>query len=103
MTDGSVDVYAIVLEWDSNATITLGAPKPSENTEITLLGSSIPLKWTISNKQVVIRLPALQTVPAAQEWAYVLKLTQLTNKRHTKNAMQLPERFRRNSKIRRIR
>jgi alpha-L-fucosidase len=101
--DGSVDVYAIVLLWDSNATLTLGAPKPSDKTEITILGTSTPLKWAISNNQLVIRLPALQTIPAPQEWAYVVKLSHLTNRPHAKKIMQLPKRFRKNSIIRKVR
>ncbi|XP_055350488.1 alpha-L-fucosidase-like [Paramacrobiotus metropolitanus] len=99
-TGDGVDVYAAVLKWDGNVTLSLGAPKPSQNTIITMLGTDTPLKWTVSNQVVVIRLPALQSLPTPQEWGYVLKLTQLTNKRRSKRIMPLPARFLKYSKIR---
>lgn len=105
-SDG-VDVYAIVLKWADNATVTLGAPKPSDNTEITLLGAKYPLKWKVVDGKTHVQLPKLQEIPSPENLSnleiLVLKLTQLTNKHRPKQIMALPEKFRRNSKIREVR
>ncbi|OQV17344.1 Alpha-L-fucosidase [Hypsibius exemplaris] len=96
-----VDVYAIVLNWSANATVVLGAPKLSANTVISMLGYSASLKYRTVEQGVEIVLPRLQDVPAAQAWGYVLKMTQLNNKPHSKRIMKLPARFKKNSEIRR--
>ncbi|OQV17346.1 Alpha-L-fucosidase [Hypsibius exemplaris] len=95
-----VDVYAIILNWSANATIVLGAPKVSANTVINILGYPVALKYRTLDQGIEIALPPLQDIPAPQAWGVVMKLTQLSNKHRPKRIMALPERYRRNSKIR---
>jgi len=93
-------VYAIVLKWDANATVVLGAPKVSSGTKITILGLPVALKYRVIDQGIEIALPALQVLPASSAWGYVLKLTQLRNRAHAKKTMRLPARYRKHSRIR---
>lgn len=101
-----VDVYAVILKREDNATVSLGAPKPSKKTVVTMLGSPDPLKWRVVGDSLQIKLPELKELPAPEELVtldiFVLKLTYLTNKPKPKEIMRLPEEFRRYSKIRGI-
>ncbi|OQV17345.1 Alpha-L-fucosidase [Hypsibius exemplaris] len=96
-----VDVYAIMLTWSSNATVILGVPKVTSKTVITIPGYRSALRHRVQAEGVEILLPPLQDLPAAHAWGCVLKLTHLNNKPRPQRVMQLPEHFRRHSKIRR--
>ncbi|XP_076256751.1 alpha-L-fucosidase-like isoform X1 [Rhynchophorus ferrugineus] len=68
-------VYAIVLEWPDNNTVSLASPVDlfsNDDTAVTLLGNQGKLKWVLSSGQVQIRLPDKDLVKS--ETAWVLKI-----------------------------
>ncbi|ESP01041.1 hypothetical protein LOTGIDRAFT_238384 [Lottia gigantea] len=79
-SDGSVSVYCFVLKWPTSNVLSLGVPKPSSNTQITLLGYPGTLSWNKgSGSGIDINIPAIpfNKMPCKYVWAF--KLTKLSN------------------------
>jgi alpha-L-fucosidase len=68
------DLYAICLEWPEGE-LTLQAPKPGRNTEITLLGGPGQLQWTFLDERLKVAIPPLSVDQLPCQHAYVFKLT----------------------------
>ena len=70
--------YAIVLDWPTTYTLTLGEPTPTEDTVITLLGLpdvKFPWKPMSEGKGVIITIPPLPASDLPCQWAWVFKMT----------------------------
>ncbi|CAG0886970.1 unnamed protein product [Darwinula stevensoni] len=65
-------VYAIALEWPDNEVLHLGAPKPTETTEVYMLGYDKPLRWKSVKDGMVVDFPNMSRV--SSKWSWVLKL-----------------------------
>lgn len=76
-------LYACLLVWPTNTTeLVLGAPIPSSNTVVSLLGSSMdPLKWRPMNETtgMIIDLSTVNSFTLASHGAWVFKLQHLKN------------------------
>ncbi|KAJ9592723.1 hypothetical protein L9F63_015603, partial [Diploptera punctata] len=71
-------VYAIVLDWPTdNNSLTLGAPKFTVETSVTLLGHDQSLVWKAADNGIQITFPNKAEVTS--EWAWGLKLTNIQN------------------------
>ncbi len=81
---GRKDVYAILLNWPKGDTLTLGAPVTTSQTTVTLLGyKGDPFKWAAhSGGGIDITFPAIPENKMPCEWAWVLKLENLSNIRN---------------------
>lgn len=76
---GNTTVYAIALEWPS-MDVLLGAPIPSAQTMVTLLGYSQPISWVpggFGGLQMSIPTIPFNEMPC--QWAWVFKLDNLKN------------------------
>jgi alpha-L-fucosidase len=69
-------VYAIVLNWPKYERLKLAAPQLVPESTVTLLGYSPDLQWT-SEGAIEIEFPNKANV--ASEWAWVLRMTKVTN------------------------
>ncbi|KAJ4431861.1 hypothetical protein ANN_20467 [Periplaneta americana] len=70
-------VYAIVLDWPQGNILTLGAPQLADQSTVSLLGYSQPLQWTAESGSIQVQFPDKAEVKT--EWAWVLKLTSVSN------------------------
>ncbi|KAK7004991.1 alpha-L-fucosidase [Biomphalaria glabrata] len=77
--ENGYDVFAIVFKWPTTSKLLLADPVPSEDTVITLLGSSIPFKWAHSADGLEINVPAIPVNKMPCKWAWTFKLTKITN------------------------
>lgn len=77
-SDGSTDVYAILLDWPETDVLFLGAASPSDQTTVSLLGyKGEQLKYGKSGTGMKIQIPAIPFNKMPCEWAWVLKITNL--------------------------
>jgi alpha-L-fucosidase len=74
-------VYAIVLDWPKDNTLTLGAPSPSDTTGVSLLGyHGDALSWKRApSGGMTITIPSINYNNMPCEWAWVVKLEGLKN------------------------
>ena len=67
-------VYAISLDWPSSGTLILGAPTPTNNTRVTLLGGN-DLSWSPHKPSgIEIHVPAIPINKLPSKWAWSFKL-----------------------------
>ncbi|CAF0903823.1 unnamed protein product [Adineta ricciae] len=85
-------VYAFLLMWPKNITeITLGAPLPSANTVVTMLGSndrSIPWKVGSDNRGMMIDISNVKLHLLESQWVWVFRLTDLLTDNATMTTIQ---------------
>lgn len=72
-------VYATLLSWPRANNLVLGAPSPSTNTVVTLVGYSGPsFNWTANaSGGITVVVPDINLNDMPSQWAWVLKLTNL--------------------------
>ncbi|XP_052223787.1 alpha-L-fucosidase-like isoform X2 [Dreissena polymorpha] len=81
-SQGSLDVFAILLQWPDPGNFFLGSPTPTQNTEVTLLGYDTPIKWTASAAHaqgITVLIPAIPFNKMPCNYAWVLKLENLAS------------------------
>ncbi|ESO99505.1 hypothetical protein LOTGIDRAFT_158596 [Lottia gigantea] len=74
------DVYAIVLDWPTTSTLSLGAPNPQPDTTVSLLGYNGGT-FTWKSRQgggMDIMIPAISANKMPCQWAWVFKLSGLS-------------------------
>lgn len=75
---GGLAVYAIMLDWPESNMLTLGLPKPTFGTTVTMLGYYGELAFSQNVKgQMVIALPIIPFNKLPCDYAWVLKMEQL--------------------------
>lgn len=74
-------VYAVVLSWPQNNTLTLGAPITSTNTIVTMLGYPEKFQWTTTAgaQGLNITIPNISWNKLPCQWAWTFKLTNIQN------------------------
>ncbi|XP_076100706.1 alpha-L-fucosidase-like [Mytilus galloprovincialis] len=74
-------VYAVVLSWPQNNTLTLGAPITSTNTIVTMLGYPEKFQWTTTTgaQGLNITIPNISWNKLPCQWAWTFKLTNIQN------------------------
>ena len=82
-TSSGNTVYAIILKWPTSPVLSLGAPKPSSRTKVTLLGyKGAPFTYMgPSGGGIVINIPKIPFNQMPGDWGWVLKLEALTNQK----------------------
>ena len=75
-SDGTLVVYAILLDVPSPPSVTLGAPSTGSSTKVSLLGFKDPLKWAPAPGKggITVSVPSLGVSKLPTPWAWVLKL-----------------------------
>ncbi|KAI8492642.1 Tissue alpha-L-fucosidase [Branchiostoma belcheri] len=69
------NVYAIVLDWPTTGQLTLGAPRSSSATKVTMLGWPTPLKWAPGwSGGIQIQMPTAAPSQLPCQWAWVLQM-----------------------------
>ncbi|KAK7112501.1 alpha-L-fucosidase-like [Littorina saxatilis] len=77
---GDTDVYAIVLDWPQNDTLTLGVPGIAAGTKVSMLGYSRPVSFTRNPQgQMVVNMPVIPFYQMPCDYAWALKLQGLAN------------------------
>ena len=76
-TDG-YNVYAILLALKSGPVI-LGAPQPSPETTVTMLGYHGTFHWEKNSQGMVVTIPSISVNELPCKWAWVLKITDVKN------------------------
>ncbi|KAK3787880.1 hypothetical protein RRG08_022173 [Elysia crispata] len=72
-------VYAFLFNWPSGD-LTLGAPQVTSETTVTLLGYSVPFKFTSQGqKGIVVHVPEISYNKMPCMWMWVLKITNTAN------------------------
>jgi len=68
-------VYAHVLSWPENDTLTLGSVRSTDTTAMSLLGDSVPnlLKFIEGENGVEVQFPPQERAPRAK-WVWVIKM-----------------------------
>ena len=77
---GNVSVYAITLKWPKGPQFQLGAPQPSPQTKVTLLGYPQPITWSwaqLAGLQINVPVIPFDEMPC--QWAWVFRLDNLAN------------------------
>jgi len=74
-TTNNEHLYAISLEWPENEILVLDVPKPSKNTDISLLGREGNLKWKFKNDKLHIYLDTVSynQMPSNEAWVFKIK------------------------------
>ena len=78
-SESGQSVYAFLLKWPEDNTLTLGAPVTATNTRIQLLGVQTNLKFVVVGKTVQIALPYLPPGKLPNDVAWMLKFDNLKN------------------------
>ncbi|XP_067685123.1 alpha-L-fucosidase-like [Haliotis asinina] len=79
-SDTGLDVFAIYTRDITTATITLGAPIPTQKTQVLLLGNNKLLSWTHgATGGMVINISDIPFYEVKSQWAYAFRLTHLEN------------------------
>ncbi|XP_050411916.2 alpha-L-fucosidase [Patella vulgata] len=79
-TMNNSNVYALVLDWPTGSTLSLGAPMTQSGTTVQLVGYSGNLTWTArSGKGIDIQIPPIPTNKMPCKWAWSFKLSGLEN------------------------
>ncbi|KAH3796504.1 hypothetical protein DPMN_150073 [Dreissena polymorpha] len=79
-SQGSLDVFAILLHWPDPGKFYLSSPTPTQNTTVTLLGYDTPIKWTASAAHaqgITVLIPAIPFNKMPCNYAWVLKMQNL--------------------------
>lgn len=79
-TASGVSVYAIVLKWPRSADLWLGAPQPTSQTTVSMLGYPGPIFWSqgeLGGLRISLPLIPINQIPC--RWAWVFKLDSLFN------------------------
>lgn len=72
------NVYATALQWPSNNTLFLGAPIPTEQTTVSLLGLHLEIKWTKGKSGGMnLIIPPIPYNQMPCKWAWVFKISGL--------------------------
>ncbi|XP_052093375.1 alpha-L-fucosidase-like isoform X2 [Mytilus californianus] len=80
ITDTVKTVYAILLRWPEKDTIFLGAPTPSKDTTVQMLGSDISFQWTKgASSGMLIQIPLISHNQMPCKWAWTFKISNLLN------------------------
>jgi len=74
---GSVDVYAITMEWPNNGLLQLGAAAATEQTKVSLLGYPYPVKYRQVPGGLLISMPQIPFHAMPCDWGWTFKLTNL--------------------------
>ncbi|CAG2197598.1 FUCA [Mytilus edulis] len=79
-SEGTV-VYAFLLSWPTDALLNLGAPIPSQQTEVSMLGYPDKFIWKAGpgGQGIHVTIPIIPWNKLPCEWAWVLKLTHISN------------------------
>jgi alpha-L-fucosidase len=78
----AISVYAILLAWPVNGSLTLGYPVPSSTTTVSLVGYSQPLQFKpASGGGIVVTIPAIPPNQMPCDWAWALRLDSLQNQK----------------------
>jgi hypothetical protein len=78
--DDKKNVYATALQWPSNNTLFLGAPIPTEQTTVSLLGLHQEIKWTKGKSGGMnLIIPPIPYNEMPCRWAWVFKISGLQN------------------------
>jgi len=73
-------VYAFIFAWPDSDTLTIGAPKASVATTVSLLGMMQPLSYkTMSPHGLIVQMPNLSFAELPCKWIWVLKMTAIDN------------------------
>ncbi|CAC5367003.1 FUCA [Mytilus coruscus] len=78
--EGTV-VYAFLLSWPTDTVLKLGAPIPSQQTEVSMLGYPDKFIWKAGpgGQGIYITIPIIPWNKLSCEWAWLLKITHITN------------------------
>lgn len=80
ITDTVKTVYAILLRWPEKDTLFLGAPTPSKDTTVQMLGSDISFQWTKgASSGMLIQIPLIPHNQMPCKWAWTFKVSNLLN------------------------
>lgn len=74
-------VYAIMLTWPDDSVLVLGAPIPSQSTQVTMLGYEGTVNWITGPGGQGMNI-TLQNIPwnkLPSPWAWMFKLTNIAN------------------------
>lgn len=74
-------VYAIMLTWPDDSVLVLGAPIPSQSTQVTMLGYEGTVNWIAGPGGQGMNI-TLQNIPwnkLPSPWAWMFKLTNIAN------------------------
>nr|XP_054762376.1 alpha-L-fucosidase-like [Lytechinus pictus] len=76
-TNKTTGIYAIVLDWPANNKLFLGAPIPSSQSSLFMLGYNQPLKWSgyAGKPGIHVTMPQLNPATMPCQWAWVIKMT----------------------------
>ncbi|VDP19462.1 unnamed protein product [Soboliphyme baturini] len=73
-------IYAFMLKWPEGNLLKLGAPKATENTRVSMLGSGTKLKYEIlSPRGITIDLTETLLTGLGSKWSWVIKMEQLAS------------------------
>ena len=79
-TVNDTSVYAIMLTYPKASTVDLGAPTPTDNTIVTMLGYPNRFSWVKrTGGGMTIRIPDIPFNRIPCQWAWTLKFTYLHN------------------------
>lgn len=77
---GATTVFAIMLDWPESNSLTLGLPKPTADTEVSMLGYSGQIAFSMNPiGQMVITLPQIPFNKMPCDYAWVFKMERLAN------------------------
>ncbi|XP_070195357.1 alpha-L-fucosidase-like isoform X3 [Littorina saxatilis] len=77
-------VYAIFLSWPRSSVLSLGGPRPSSQTKVTLVGYQGAAAFTFKNRSqggIDVTLPNIPVSLMPGKWAWVLRLEGLANQK----------------------
>ncbi|XP_071141224.1 alpha-L-fucosidase-like [Mytilus edulis] len=78
--DDQASVYAIALKWPHNNKLQLAGPITGDITNVTMLGYNTHMKWTADpSGGIHIDIPFISYKDMPCKWAWVFKMTGLTN------------------------
>ena len=79
--NGGTTVYAFLLSWPEDPVLKLGAPIPSPNTEVTMLGYPDKFDYIAGpgGQGVYVTIPKISWNKLPCQWVWVLKMTSIEN------------------------
>jgi alpha-L-fucosidase len=79
--NGGTTVYAFLLSWPEDPVLKLGAPIPSPNTEVTMLGYPDKFDYITGpgGQGVYVTIPKISWNKLPCQWVWVLKMTSIEN------------------------
>ncbi|CAH1802901.1 unnamed protein product [Owenia fusiformis] len=76
---GTINVYAIVLNWPKTNTLILGAPLSTSSTKVSLLGYAGYFSYVPLSQGIRIDIPSIPFNQMPCQWAWVFKIKYLKN------------------------